>query len=166
LWVNLWVTIGNFRSQISGILVGDATTQILLKGDVPAGTAFRGWSAQTSSVQKQYEIHASIDNTEIQVKLTTAGEYEVHRLMAVALRYVLKQGRSRFDDLGLQVATFSQSFPMLSDQEQLVYETSFGISCKVTDTWIDHEYALPDPAARIDLDFVATENGEQDVPLE
>lgn len=166
LWSNLWVYNSGFMSQITGIAPGSGSTPtVIALKDTITTTTLKGWVAQTAETKKMYEVHSSIDNTDIQAKLTTIGEYGNHRVMATAIRYVLKQGRMHFNDLGLQVATFGQSFPILTDGDQQTYETTFTISCKVTDSWIDHEFTPSRSSDRICEDTVATSPGEEDVPL-
>lgn len=155
LWHGMYIRALDFEAKLEGVLVREGEdTALYLSQDVPDGTPLVGWSAGSSDKRRGAILSASTDDVSIQCKLTTTGDFSVHRLMAIVIRYCLKRGRPYFDEVGLQVATFGYSPPMLTDQEELEYETVFNITGKFTEHWIDHEFDAPDDAANIDVNLI------------
>ena len=146
IWPNLFAKNGNFVSRITNI----SNTDMQLVDNVPSGTPFRNWQAITSENKKLYEIHASMDTTKVNVSLTTAGDYALHRLLVVLLRYCLKASRLDFENSGMQTPSFSQQPPILIDSEQLIWQTPFIISARITDYWIFNEQIVNN-SPKIDL---------------
>lgn len=154
LWKGIFILALGFGARLDGMLVREGEDTLLyLDREVPAGTALVGWTATSSPKATGAVLGASIDDCTIQCKLTTTGDYTVHRLLSIVLRYCLKRGRPLFNDLGLQVATFGYSPPVLSDSEEMEFETVYTINAKFTDHWIEREFDAPDQAAQIDTDL-------------
>lgn len=167
IWPNVWVKNGAFQTQVEGIHVReDADTRVLVKDAVPAGTNFAGWTAQSSARRVGYEVHSDIEGVEVTCKLTTSGDYSVHRLMGLVVRYCLKRGRGLFEAHGLQVPVVSQGMPMLAHEEQKIYESVFTVRGKLGEHWVANEFDYGDPSGNIDVDAVAMSEGKANVPLE
>lgn len=155
LWKGMYISALGFQAKLEGILTRDNEDTILyLDKEVPENVSLVGWSATSSDRRKGAILNASTDDVVIQCKLTTTGDFSVHRLLAIVIRYCLKIGRLKFDEMGLQVATFSYSPPMLTDQDELEYESIFSITGKFTDHWIEREFDAPDDAANIDIGLI------------
>lgn len=168
LWVGVHVAQGDQVFKLRGILKKDKNTTVLhFDEDLPEGLSLKGWKAQSADREKGYVINASIDDVTVQMKLTTNGDFSVHRLMALVLRYAIKSRRLKFDEFGMQVANFSYSPPMSTDPEEQEFESVFTLTAKFTDHWIDREFDLPDSAANIDVCLTASsdEENKEDVDL-
>jgi len=142
-------------AKIEGILVRDGVTKLFLSNKLPDGISLTNWFARSSGSNKKYKLAASIDDVTIQCKLTTSGDYSVHRLLAIATRWAIKKYRLRFDDYGIQNVTFSYTPPMMTDEAQSIFETAFTISAKATDHWIDYEFLTIDASTDIKLTTIA-----------
>jgi len=166
LWRNVFVKNAQFYAQVTGIHPRpDQDTMVILDKDVPEGIAMRGWTSQSAEKLKGFQINASTDDTELVAKLTTHGDYSIHRLAATVIRYCFKSARLNFDDYGFQNARINQGMPVLTDDTQKVYETVFTISGKYTDHWIAKEFEVNDPSDKLEEGFIAC-NGETQVVLE
>lgn len=166
IWKNVILKQGDFLAGVCAIHVKEGEdTRILLDKDVPPGLPLAGWKAQSSEKITNYTINSSTDDTELVAKLTTTGDYSVHRLMATVVRYCLKSARLLFESYGFQTPRIQQGMPTLADDTQMVYETIFTITGKVTDHWIAHEYQANDPSDSLDVGVTAC-NGESSVVLE
>lgn len=165
VWPNIWISNGTFLAQVDHILVREGEdTKVALKKAVPEMTAFTGWKAQSGDRSRAYEVHSSMDEIEINAKLTTTGDYTVHRLLSIVTRYCLKRGRPIFNAYGLQVATFNQSMPIKEEEQPPVFSTVFTIRGKYTESWIAAECQVTD--GKLDIDYIATSEGKADVELE
>lgn len=165
IWKGVTLANGDFTTRVDGINVSPGKdTIIAITGSVPEGTNFTGWKAQSTARTHNYSVRASTEAVELVCKLTTSGDYAIHRLMSIVTRYCLKSGRMLFEHYGLQVPTISQGMPVLMDQDQMVYETTFTINGSLTERWVDHEYVPLDQAGDLEADFSAT-NGENCVKL-
>ena len=85
-----------------------------------------------------------MDTTKVNVSLTTAGDYALHRLLVVLLRYCLKASRLDFENSGMQTPSFSQQPPILVDEAQMIWQTSFIMTAISTDYWINQEFITND----------------------
>jgi len=157
LWVGMEVTNGTLTKKIKGILVREGQDTEIMVNDppIPEGTSLAGWKAVSGLRQKGYVVNASTDDVNIQMNLQTLGDYATHRMIATVIRYCLKKQRLWFDQYGLQVATYSQTPPVLTEENEGEYQTIFTINAKFTDTWIAKEFDLADPNANIKIEVVA-----------
>lgn len=171
LWISLILKNGDITRIIKGILVREGEdTQIFLDKELPKNVKLSGWKVQSDVKESGYVINASTDDVTIQLNLQTLGDYSVHRLLATVIRYCLKKQRLWFDQYGLQVATYSQTPPLLTEENENEFQTVFTINGKFTDSWIVSEVDLPDSTANIDFGLIAHSdvlpNEREDVPLE
>jgi len=153
LWRNVVITDGTQELRLDGVLTREGQdTQLFFKPTTPITTInLKGWQSQSDQPQKGYEISSSIDDVSIQCKLSTVGDASLHRLLQMAVRYILKMRRPLLDSYGLQCATFNYSPVMQTDQEEQLYESAVTITAKAPEAWISAEYDLNDTAARIDI---------------
>lgn len=156
LWHGLILSNGKERVKLIGLLVKNNITELMVDKELPKNTKLSGWGVFSGVYQKGYLINSSIDAVNIQCNFQSVGDYSVHRLMATVLRACLKKQRLWFDKYGLQVSTFSQTPPILTEEREMEFQTIFTISGKVTDSWIEKEYELPDEAANVKLEMVAS----------
>jgi hypothetical protein len=161
LWHGLILSNGKEKAKLTGILKKDNSTEIFIDKELPKNTKLSGWGAYSGIYQKGYLINSSVDTVNVQCNFQSVGDYSVHRLMATIIRACLKKQRLWFDSYGLQVSTFSQTPPILSEEAETEFQTIFTINGKVTDSWIAKEYELPDEAAKIVLEIVA-DSGDDD----
>lgn len=157
IWHNIYIVPSDGEIyKCKGVLARDGEdTVVYLDRPVKEGTLLKGWAAKSGAIENGYEINSSIDNVTVQCKLTTVGDSSTHRLWSMALQYVLKSQRPIFDGFGLQLAQFSSTPMMLTDNEESEYESVYTIEGKFTNSWIAREFSLIDPAARIDICLAA-----------
>jgi hypothetical protein len=167
IWRNVYIRQGDFVATCIGIIPGTPgeETAILLDRDVPAKTSFTGWTSESAPEATGYVVNSSQDDVEVQVTLTTNGDYSIHRLLSIVTRYCLKRGRGLFNQHGMQVASFNQGMPLQNLDNDKLYQTTFTVRAKVTEHWIEKEYRGEDPSGRLDIDLIATEAGHADVDL-
>jgi hypothetical protein len=167
LWVGLVISNGTHSAILKGILVRDGEdTTLYLDREWDENPRLTGWSAQSDNTAKGYVVHSSMDDVRVQVKLTTNGDYTVHRLMSIVTRYCLKRGRLMFDRMGMQVATFNYTPPMLTDNTEFEFESVFTIDAKMMDSWIYEEFFLNDRTANVLLSTTVQSEESQDVVLD
>lgn len=155
IWPNIYVTNSQISAQVTGIYPKEGQpTELFLNKDFDPGITLKGWRAETLGSNKGYTINSSIDNVNVQLFLNTAGDYSIHRLLRLVIRYCLKRGRLILDNAGIQTSSFSQSLPQLINQEALVYQTTYGLTGKLTDSWIEKEFNTPDPSTRLDFETI------------
>lgn len=168
LWIGLVVTDGRDFFRIKSIIPGHPSgddpkdTEIVLDKKIPDGYSLKGWKAQSLPKQTGYEVNASVDKVTVQINLSSSGAASVHRLLSILIRYCLKRGRRYFEHYGLQVPTFSYTPLMLTSPEELIYESTFTIETKVTDTWIAREFELNDNTKNVILGATAVPTDEDD----
>lgn len=166
IWPGVVVTNGIDYAIVKGIIVKDnADTVLCLDRDLPDNSRLTGWKAQSDTKDRGVVINSSVDDVVVQVKLTTTGDYSLHRLLSVVTRYCLKKNRLMFDSMGMQVATFSYSPPMLTESSDLEFESVLKIEAKMTDSWIEKDFDFPNRASNVEINMIAESPGEEDVQL-
>jgi len=153
LWPGIIITNGTVSAVLDGIV--DAST-LCLKEDLPAGIEPRGWRAQTAGSNKIYNISSSTDSVSVQCKLTSHGEPGNHRLLGLLLRASLKSSLLNFDKIGFQNTKISYTPMVLTNQEEMEYESVYSIDGVFTETWIASEVQGPDSASNIGVSTTAT----------
>lgn len=168
LWHNVFIKNGDFISRMDGLKIEDDAHYIYLKDELPSTVPLKGWQAVSSLPQSGLLMASSMDDVTVQMKLTTTGDYSVHRLLSIVLRYCIKKSRLDFDSYGLQVATFSYSPPALSDEADMHFESVYTITGKSRDLWIEREFDFMDEAANMVVCGTAESEseGNEDVFLE
>lgn len=157
LWPGMIVSNnnGSILTRIKSIVQRDGSTVVSLGTKLAAGTEMRGWKAVSDLIERLYEVNSSIDDVNVQCKLTTNGDFAIHRLLSLVLRYCLKRGRLVFDKYGLQVTTFSYSAPVSTDPDEHEYESIYSITGKFTDSWIYRDFPSNDSTANIRVELIA-----------
>jgi hypothetical protein len=171
LWPGLHITNGPFSANLIGTKTNKSgNTELYLDTELPTGIALRGWSAQSDVRSRGVKVSASTDDVRVQMTLTTTGDLGVHRLLSIVLRYCLKRGRPFFDKNGLQVATYTYTPPIMSEQSEIEFESTCTIDGKFTDHWIESEFDVPDSAGDIQVNMIAhpisPPAGREDVDLD
>lgn len=167
LWTGLVITNGTASAILRGILVRDGEDTVLcLDRDLPEHSRLTGWKAMSDDTTKGYIVHSSMDDVRVQIKLTTTGDYSLHRLLSVVTRYCLKHGRVMFDQMGMQVATFSYTPPIMTENTEFEYESLFTIEAKMTDSWVHEEFFFNDRTADTLISLTAEKTGGKDVKLD
>lgn len=170
LWPNIWLRNGDFKVQVRGVHTQKGKdTRILLNSRVPEGTNYKGWVAQSSERRFGYEVHSNIEAVEVNCKLTTSGDYSLHRLMAIVTRYCLKRGRFLFESYGFQAPKISQGMAVLENGGQdapAIFTTVFSVNGKLGEHWIANEFEYGNASGKIDMCDIAVSEGKADVPLE
>ena len=146
IWPRLHAKQGDFVSRILQLHETDTEVVITMEDNIPVGTPYKGWQAVTSKTHKFYDIGASLESVKVNVTLTTAGDYSLHRILVVLLRYCLKSSRLQFETMGLQTPTFSQQPVILVDDTQMIWQTPFMIQAVTADYWINGEDLSNDSA--------------------
>lgn len=168
LWIGMFISNGQHTVRLTGILKksGEPTT-LFLDQELPDNTRLTAWTAKSSEKGRGATVSASMDAVTVQCKLTTNGDFSIHRLMSIVTRYCLKRGRLLFDQYGMQVASFSYTPPMLTEQDEHEFESVYTINAKFTDTWIEKEYDLADSAANVVVSLIvhSEKPSNEDVPL-
>jgi hypothetical protein len=158
---------GSKCAKVVGWVVAKGkNTKILLDTDL-SGSPMKGWKAMSLEKRKTANINASHDQVTIQCKLTTAGDPDLHRILGQVVRYCLKKGRKRMDDLGIQNISMQQTPPVIqgSDALEFIGETVFTVTGTMLDAWIGEE---ADQVDNMDMDVFAISEaeGNSPVPLE
>lgn len=148
LWPGLFIKNGDFITSIDSI---PYENKICLKDEVPENTPLKGWSALTGGYDSIYKMGASIDEANIDFTLTTYGEPSIHRLISLILRYVIKSSRLAFDQSRMQNIRMSYQPMMLSDEHDMKFVSSYRISGKFTDHWLESIVDTPDKAATVGI---------------
>jgi len=144
IWPGLWVKSDSGSvNKIRGVISGTSHDTICLETALLEDVSLKGWKVQSAESTKGYLINESQDKVHIQCKLQSTGDYSVHRLLGITMRYCLKSSRLHFDRLGLQVATFAYTPPMPTEQSELEFETVFTIEGLLKEGWIAKEYKTP-----------------------
>lgn len=163
LWPGVVITNGEFSNVIEGIM--DSST-ICFRDEFPENISLSNWTAQTSGTDRRYVVNASTDNVSVQCKLTTHGDPSVHRLMSVILRGVIKSARLDFEGIGFQNTKVSYGSMVLTNSDDLTFESVVTIDGIFTDHWILREYDTIDASANIGVDMIATSEHEYNEDVE
>ena len=156
LWVGMFISNGTETAKLTGIYKKEGQpTKLLLDRELPEHTRITYWSAMSSPKGVGAVVSASADSVTVQCKLTTNGDFSLHRLLSIVVRYCLKRGRLLFDQYGMQKATFAYTPPMLTENDEHEFESVYTITAMFTDTWIEREYDLADAAANIVINLCA-----------
>lgn len=153
LWPGLIVTNGQYSVVIEGIV---NSSTLCFKTDLPSDALLTGWRATTAGTNKLYALNASVDSATVQCKLTTTGEAGDHRLLGLVLRNILKSSRLNFDKMGFQNTKISYSAMMVTNQDELEYESVYSITGDCTEHWIDRVVQTLDPASNLNVQVIAT----------
>lgn len=152
--------------SIESVIQEANSTVICIDGELPSGAPLTGWFTRTDGTNKRYSLSSSIDNVTVQIKLTTNGDYAVHRLFSIVTRWALKYSRFRFERYGLQVPKFSYGPPMGIDDSQLIYETVFTFQSQAPDHWIEYQYDTIDKTSALSAETIAVSDSEQNEDVE
>lgn len=172
LWLEQRVvsTDGRLSAVMDGILIHkDAgTVEVTLRELIPLDSngntilpTCRFQSATDTMVQT---ASFSRDAVTMIAQLRTAGHREIHELFCLVIRYCLKRGRITFESNGFHTPTFAYSPPTPTYETQDVFfVTTFTISAKANDFWIDHKSKAPD-CIRFELDVTNEDNPRDNDP--
>lgn len=130
-----------FMTEIEYVVIGPDYTSIRTKEAMPRTLA--DWKIQDPHSVKKITVDASLNQTSVFIKVKSAGDVELHKLLCMVVRYCLKYGRLHFDSLGLMVPTFSQEMMVLEDPDQSIYSSVFTITGRIGDSWIISEEIIP-----------------------
>lgn len=131
----------NTKYRIVQTVITDAGVEIFTDVEMPQ--ILPSWKIQSLDVSRIAEVNTSLNNADISIQLTTTGDIEVHKLLGLVCRYALKWNRRFFESQGLQVSVSSQSYPTITDETQMIIQTQFRLSGKITDSWIVQESNNP-----------------------
>lgn len=163
LWPGVVITNGEFSNTVEGIM--DAST-ICFRDEFPENISPENWTAQTSGTDRRYVINASTDSVSVQCKLTTHGDPSLHRLMSVILRGIIKSARLDFESIGFQNTKVSYGSMVLTNQDDLTFESVVTIDGIFTDHWILREYDTIDASSNIGIDMTVTSEYEYNEDVE
>lgn len=121
--------------------IKDTSVEIFV--DVEIDQLLQGWKIQSVDTSKVAAVNTSLSTADVSIQLTTTGDIEVHKLLALVCRYALKWNRKFFESQGLQVSTSSQRYPIITDETQSIIQTQFNLSGKIADSWIIQETVNP-----------------------
>lgn len=152
LWPGVYITNGRDKVVLDGIV--NAST-LCLKTDLPANSDPRGWRAETGGSNRIYTINSSMDRVAVQCRLSSHGEPANHRLLGVVLRAILKSSRLKFDQLGFQNTRISYTPIMLTNNDEMEFESVYTIEGDFTEQWVYSEGQSIDPAANNTLSTTA-----------
>jgi hypothetical protein len=156
LWINMIISHGEFSTSIESMLVRDGEDTIInLKDALPEGTALRGWKAQSQIRQKGIEYNASAEKVNVSIYLTTSGDASINRMLSTIVRAVLKKGRMTFEQAGMMTPLFSYSPVLLTESNEMEFESTFTIEATMVDAWIEREFWLNDKTTNIDIQATA-----------
>ena len=114
----------------------------LVNGVQPLGFyQFRAWESGYNVV-----FGTSSDTVTVRCQLVTRGDLEIHRILAMIVRWALKSGRQQMEYNNLQVATFSQSEPTPDQAGEFAngFVSSFVITGMSHDSWITFKARIPE----------------------
>ena len=153
LQAGLWLRQDQFITRIKYILPAsdNSSYTIFTEDDLPR-IKLIDWEVVTNSHTKIAEIHTSSNDVEVMINLKSSGDIEVHKLLALVVRYCLKSHRLFIDSRGLQLGKSSQSYPIPYDQEQGIFQTNFNLNGKYFDSWIQYEETTKD----VNVEMIAT----------
>lgn len=149
LWPGVYVTNGTHKVVLRGI--DDKASRLYFESELPDNLSPEGWRAETAGSNRVCELNSSTDAVTVQCKLTTHGEPSQHRLIGILLRAILKSSRLAFDYYGFQNTKIGWSPMVLTDQDEMVFESVYSISGVYTDHWIDRIGQTADKASNIDV---------------
>jgi len=100
----------------------------------------RSWVTRAPSFGTVNAYSGTIDDVRLRVILRTVGEIEIHLLMAMLTRWLIKLARTdlRFTADNLQASRVTQGAPSLESESPDVFVTAFDFSCRSGDTWISN----------------------------
>jgi hypothetical protein len=130
----------NFKSRIDYVypLKSGQTCFIFCKDKLPQNRLI-DWQVVTSESSRIATIHSTGNTANVSIDLKSCGDIEVHKLLALVIRYCLHKGRYLMDQNGLQITTKNQNFPGLFDEEQNIFQSVFSLQGKIWDSWIENE---------------------------
>ena len=117
----------------------DDKAMVVCETSVPKKTLM-GWQVTTAPSSRTAILNAAGNAVTVSIDLKSSGDIEVHKLLALVVRYCLRRGRLLMDENGLQNTISSQNFPVAYDEEQSIYQTTFSLQGKIWDCWIQQEY--------------------------
>ena len=103
----------------------------------------------------------SSDTVTIRCQLVTRGDLEIHRILAMIVRWALKSGRQQMEMNGIQVATFSQSEPTPDQAGEFAngFTSGFSITGISHDSWITSKSRIPE---KVTFQLLAYESDPED----
>ena len=170
IWRNIFITNQGFSSQLTGMKNTEIkisnkkvpVTALYLDKKIPSLDK-KLWKAQTGPQEYIASLGASQDHATILIKLITTGDYSLHRLFILLLRYALKASRLSFEEAGLQNSTFSFQMPQEFSSSDKVFETNVIMSALITDHWIDKFQKTRDTGVQVVTELVADNDKDQEV---
>lgn len=165
LWHGIFIANGTFSSQLD-YAIDDSetnTTTIVLKDPIPIDLiTLKGWVSASDDQYRGVVYSSSTEAITSSITLTNSGSYAQHYIYTAVLRYILKSQRMFWDANGLQVSTQSNSIPVIMDQEDQIFQSQFTLQGKYTETWIDHEFMLPNKGAKYNFCMTVEPSNPQD----
>lgn len=143
--VTEWIYSGSYlvqkdwSSRISLVIPQENDTATVVCEDTIPKKTLVGWKVTTAPSSHTAILNASGNSVTVSIDLKSSGDIEVHKLLALVIRYCLRRGRLLMDENGLQNTISSQNFPIAHDEEQGIYQTVFTLNGKIWDCWIQEE---------------------------
>jgi len=105
----------------------------------------RKWTMRSPSSGTVNAYSGTIDDVRLRITLRTVGEIEIHLLMAMMTRWLIKVSRTdmRFTANNLQASHVTQGPASLESESPDVFISSFDFSCRSSDTWISSRSTSP-----------------------
>ncbi len=158
-----------FQAKIKSISMDEEYVYVELDKELPKnGSSYklRDWQFYSSNSSRVVNLHASLDDVSVSVMLRTVGDVELHKLLAIVVRYALKSQRPFLESNGLQVSRItSRSAPQEDSATQdVAFTTTFNLTCKARDMWVYQKSKIPD---RIGLEVIAVSDNpnNEDITL-
>lgn len=158
------VTFVEYFTDENGLYGANVT----LDRKIPDNLYPRGWVSRSYGTSNAAVISTSMDDVTIECLLTVPGDPASIRILSMVARWAFKSHRLMFDRYGLQISTFSYGPPQLGDGTDNLFQQSFTMTAKCSDTWIENEYETTDKTGKIEVCMIASRfDGieEGDVPL-
>lgn len=105
----------------------------------------RKWTMRSPSYGSVNAYSGTLDEVRMRITLRTVGEIEIHLLMAMMTRWLIRLARTdqRFTANNMQASHVTQGAPALESESPDVFITSFDFSCRSSDTWISNRSTPP-----------------------
>jgi hypothetical protein len=165
LWRNVFIRNGSQIYQLRGIRDDGTETVLYLDRPVDTNLPLVGWVAQSDERAFGCDLGFSADGVEVKCMIQSTGDFQVHRILQIIVRYAIKKNRLNFINHNMQLASVSYSIPNASGDVPNIFTSYVNMRCTCTEHWIQREYALPDRSMGVEVEVVANRGNEYDISL-
>jgi hypothetical protein len=139
IYPGLYLRQDDFNTKIIMIIPVENNRAVICCENPLPKTRLVDWEVTDIPYSRMAILNSSGNMASVSIEVKSSGDIEVHKLLALVVRYCLRKERLFMDSAGLQISISSQSFPILQDEEQGIFQSHFSLQGKIWDCWIQEE---------------------------